>query len=70
MRSGIIALIFKKGDKLVIKEGLFQGKDATFLSISGKERVRVLLGLMSRGTITDIPKQNLEHKVIANTFKL
>ena len=61
---------FQKGDELVIKQGVFQGKDATFLSMSGKERVRVLLSLMNRITITDIPEQNLESKAIVETLKL
>ena len=61
---------FQKGDELVIKQGVFQGKDATFLSMSGKERVRVLLSLMNRIMITDIPGQNVERKAIVETFKL
>ena len=61
---------FQKGDELVIKQGVFQGKDATFLSMSGKERVRVLLSLMNRITIADISEQNLERKAIVETFSL
>ena len=61
---------FQKGDKLFIKQGVFQGKDATFLSMRGKERVRVLLSLMNRITIADISEQNLERKAIVETFSL
>ena len=61
---------FQKGDELVIKQGVFHGKDATFLSMSGKERVRVLLSLMNRITIADISEQNLERKAIVETFNL
>jgi len=61
---------FQKGDELVIKQGVFQGKDATFLSMSGKERVRVLLSLMNQITIADISEQNLERKAIVETFSL
>ena len=61
---------FQKGDDLAIKQGVFQGKDATFLSMSGKERVRVLLSLMNRIMITDIPGQDVERKAIVETFKL
>ena len=61
---------FQKGDELVIKQGVFQGKDATFLSMSGKERVRVLLSLMNKIAIADISEQNLERKAIVETFKL
>ena len=62
--------IFQKGDELVIKQGVFQGKDATFLSMGGKERVRVLLSLMNQIMITDISEQNIERKAIVETFKL
>ena len=61
---------FQKGDELVIKQGVFQGKDATFISMNGKERVRVLLSLMNRITIADISEQNLERKAIVETFSL
>lgn len=61
---------FQKGDELVIRQGVFYGKDATFLSMSGKERVRVLLSLMNRITIADISEQNLERKAIVETFSL
>ena len=60
----------QKGDEIIIKQGVFQGKDATFLSMSGKERVRVLLSLMNQIIITDISGQNVERKAIAETFKL
>mgnify|MGYP001192053011 FL=1 len=61
---------FQKGDELIIRQGVFHGKDATFLSMSGKERVRVLLSLMNRITIADISEQNLERKAIVETFSL
>jgi transcriptional antiterminator RfaH len=61
---------FQKGDELVIKQGVFQGNDATFLSMAGKERVRVLLSLMNRIMITDMPGQNVQRKAIVETFKL
>ena len=60
----------QKGEEIVIKEGLFQGIDATFLSMSGKERVRIMLNLMNQLLITDMPGQNIERKAIAETFKL
>ena len=61
---------FHKGEELIIKQGVFRGKDATFLSMSGKERVRVLLSLMNQITIADIPEHNLERKAIFEAFKL
>ena len=65
-----IRKIFQKGDELVIKQGVFQGKEAKFLSMSGKERVRVLLSVMNQLLITNIPGQNVERKTIVETFKL
>ena len=61
---------FQKGDELVINQGVFQGKDVTFISMSGKERVKVLLGLMNRITIVDLPEQSLEGKAIVEALKL
>ena len=60
----------KKGDELIIKAGVFQGQQATFLSMSSNERVRVLLSLMNQLMITNIPGQNIERKTIVETFKL
>ena len=61
---------FQEGDELVIKQGAFEGKDATFLSMSSKDRVRVLLNLMNQLLIADISGQNVERKAIVETFKL
>ena len=61
---------FQKGEELLIKQGVFQGKDATFLSMNGKERVRVLLSLMNRIMIAEISEQNIERKEIVETFSL
>ena len=61
---------FQKGDELVIKQGVFQGKDATFISMNGKERVRVLLSLMNRITIAEISEQNLARRTIVETFSM
>ena len=60
----------QRGDELHIKQGVFQGKDATFISMNGKERVRVLLSLMNRITIAEISEQNLERRAIVETFTL
>jgi transcriptional antiterminator RfaH len=61
---------FQKGDEVIIKQGAFQGKEAKFLSMSGKERVRVLLSFMNQVLITDLPGQNIERQAISETFKL
>jgi len=62
--------VFQKGDKLVINKGVFQGKEAKFLSMSGKERVRILLKLMNEIIITEVPGHDIGRKVIIETFKL
>lgn len=61
---------FQKGDELVIKQGIFQGKDATFLSMSGKERARILLKLMNELIITELPGLDVGRKPIIEAFKL
>ena len=62
--------LFQKGDKLLINKGVFQGKQAQFLSSTGKERVRILLKLMNELIITEVPGDDVGRKVIIETFKL
>ena len=61
---------FQKGDKLVIKKGVLKGKEATFLSKTGKERVRILLKLMNELIIAEVPGHDVGRKAIIETFKL
>ena len=61
---------FQKGDKLVIHKGVFQGKEAKFLSTTGKERVRILLKLMNELIITEVPGHDVGRKAIIEAFKL
>ena len=61
---------FQKGDKLVIQKGVFQGKEAKFLSTTGKERVRILLKLMNELIITEVPGHDVGRKAIIEAFKL
>ena len=62
---------FQKGDKLVIKKGVLKGKEATFLSKTGKERVRILLKLMNKLIIAEVPGHDVGgRKAIIETFKL
>ena len=61
---------FQKGDKLVIKKGILKGKEATFLSKTGKERVRILLKLMNELIIAEVPGHDVGRKAIIETFKL
>ena len=62
--------VFQKGDKLVINKGVFQGKEAKFLSMTGKDRVRILLKLMNELIITEVPGHDVGRKAIIETFKL
>ena len=66
----VIKQQFKEGDKIVIKEGVFKGKEATFLSITGKERVRILLNLMNEVIIADVPENDVGQKAIIKAFKV
>ena len=61
---------FQEGDKLVINKGVFRGKEAKFLSTTGKERVRILLKLMNELIITEVPGHDIGRKTIIETFKL
>ena len=47
VKQKVTRQLFQKGDKLVINKGIFQGKEAKFLSMTGKERVRILLKLIT-----------------------
>jgi transcriptional antiterminator RfaH len=62
--------LFQKGDKLVIKKGVMKGKEAEFLSMTGKERARILLKLMNELIITEVSGHDVGRKVIIETFKL
>ena len=62
--------LFQKGEKLVIKDGVFKGKEATFLTKIGKERVRILLKLMNESIIAEVPDDDIGPKITLDTFKL
>ena len=61
---------FRQGEKLVIKQGILEGKEATFLSKKSKERVRVLLRAVNQLIITEIPAPDVGQKEVIETFKL
>ena len=69
-KQRVIRQEFQKGDKLVINKGILKGKEATFLSKTGKERVKVLLNVMNELIVTEIPGQYVGYKVFIETFKL
>ena len=70
LNKKVIKKKFQKGDKLVIKKGVFQGNEATFFSATGKERVRILLQLMNKLIITEVPEQDIGRNELFETFKL
>lgn len=60
----------QKGDKIVIKEGAFKGRKATYLSKTGNDRVKVLLKLMSELIVTEIPEKKVQSDKIIEAFRL
>ena len=71
LKQKITRKIFQKGDKIIIKKGPLKGKEATFLSKTGKERVRILLKLMNELIIAEVPRQDVDtSKAILETLKL
>lgn len=62
---------YLRGDKIIVKKGLLKGKEATFLSKNGNERVRILLNLMSELIIAELPVNDLDFdKKIIEAIKL
>ena len=61
---------YRKGDSLTIKEGLFAGVNAIFLSDKPKDRVRILLKLLNTTVVSEISKSEIGHKEVVKTFKL
>ena len=70
LKQKVIRQEFQKGDKLFIKKGVLEGKQGTFVSKSGKERVRILLKLMNELVIAEIPLNDIGRKAIIEPFKL
>ena len=70
IRLKVTRPLFQEGDKLLINKGAFQGREVKFLSMTGRERVRILLKLMNEQIITELPGHDLERKAIIETLKL
>ncbi len=70
LNQNIFKTSFKKGDDLVIKKGIFKDKEAIFLSNTSKERVKVLLGLLKRQVMAEIPAKHIGKKEIIEVIKL
>ena len=61
---------YEKGDQIFIKDGIFKGKDAIFLSYKGKDRVRVLLEVISQSSVADISSSHIDKKVVIYPIKV
>ena len=53
---------FEYGDKIVIKEGIFKGKEGKFLSERSEERIEILMELINSNVQMNIHKSIIEHK--------
>ena len=61
---------YRKGDKLVVKEGIFKDKSVIFLSYKGKERIRILLEIISQHAVAEISKSSVDKKFIVKSLKI
>ena len=61
---------FLKGEELTIKDGIFKGQEATFLYETSKNRVKILLNLMNKLIITEVPEHDIGQKITIEAFKL
>ena len=69
-KENISRVDYKKGDSLIVKEGLFGGVDAIFLSDKPKDRVRLLLKLLNTTVISEVDRSNIGYKEVVKKFKL
>jgi len=69
-KENISVVNYKKGDSLTIKEGLFAGVEAIFLSDKPKDRVRLLLKLLNTSVISEVDRSDIGHKEVVKKFKL
>ena len=61
---------YQEGDKILVKKGMLKGKNITFLSYKGKERIRVLLDIVSQHAVTELSLSDIDKKYIINSIKL
>ena len=70
VKHNVTRQLFQKGDKLVINKGVFQGKEAIFLSKKSKDRVRLLLKLLNTSVVAEITTSDIGSKEVVKKFKL
>lgn len=68
-KEEILKSDFKKGDKLKVKDGIFNGLDAIFVAEKSKHRVTLLLNFLNTMVVTDISKSDLGNKETTKVFK-
>ena len=61
---------YQEGDKILVKKGMLKGKNVTFLSYKSKERIRVLLDIVSQHAVTELSLSDIDKKYILNSLKL
>tara|TARA_B100001741_G_C16401187_1_gene527063 strand:+ start:96 stop:632 length:537 start_codon:yes stop_codon:yes gene_type:complete len=61
---------FKRGERIKIKKGTFQGMEAIFLSKSSKDRVRLLLKFTNQLTTAQLPASDVGKKEIIESFRM
>ena len=61
---------FKRGERIKIKKGAFQGMEAIFLSKSSKDRVRLLLKFTNQLTAAQLPASDVGRKEIIEPFRM
>ncbi len=53
---------FEHGDEVIIKEGIFKGREGKFISERSEERIEILMELINSNIQTNIHKSNVAHK--------
>ena len=61
---------FKRGERIKIKKGTFQGMEAIFLSKTSKDRVRLLLKFTNQLTTAQLPASDVGKKEIIESFRM
>ncbi len=68
-QESISEVEYIEGDEVTIQGGKFAGIDAIFLSRKSKDRVRLLLQLLSTSVVTEIDSSYIGSKKVTKTLK-
>ena len=69
-KEDVSVVDYQKGDPVLIKEGVFAGVEAIFLSKKSKDRVRLLLKLLNTNIVAEMTTADLKKKEVVKSFKL